>query len=383
MAGQDHRSSLRKPRSVSNTRVVVRTVIVVVTVVLSLYLIYLLRQPLTWLVIAAFIALALSAPVGFLSQRIPRALAIAVVYLLLILVPIGIAAALVPTIIGEAEQLVDNLPQYARDLQGFVNDNDRLRALEQDYDLTGRLEEEAQQLPQRFGDAASVLGDIGSGLVSSIFALVTILILSVFMLGGGPRWRRSMLEQQDPARAAAFDRAMDRIAKAVSAYVGGVLLQATIAGVTSWIVLSILDVPFAGALALLIALFDLIPLIGATIGAVLVGIITLFVNFPEATIVWVIYSIIYQQVENTVIQPQIQNRAVEIQPFVVLVSVLFASTLFGVLGALLAIPAAASISVVVREYRAYRRSLRSHRESIVSSTGIPPVPGTTPVVEPG
>jgi predicted PurR-regulated permease PerM len=368
---------------VSNTRVVLRVVLIVVTVALTLALVYLLRQPLTWLVIAAFIALALSAPVGFLSQRIPRALAIAVVYLLLILVPIGIAAALVPTIIGEAEQLVDNLPQYARDLQGFVNDNDRLRALEQDYDLTGRLEEEAQQLPQRFGDAASVLGDIGSGLVSSIFALVTILILSVFMLGGGPRWRRSMLEQQDPARAAAFDRAMDRIAKAVSAYVGGVLLQATIAGVTSWIVLSILDVPFAGALALLIALFDLIPLIGATIGAVLVGIITLFVNFPEATIVWVIYSIIYQQVENTVIQPQIQNRAVEIQPFVVLVSVLFASTLFGVLGALLAIPAAASISVVVREYRAYRRSLRSHRESIVSSTGIPPVPGTTPVVEPG
>jgi predicted PurR-regulated permease PerM len=371
MAGQDHRSALRKARAVSNTRLVVRTVIVVVTVILTLYLVYLLRKPLTWLVIAAFVALALSAPVGFFARFMPRGLAIAVVYLLLILVPIGIAAAIVPTIISEAEELVDNLPQYAADLQEFVNDNDRLRELEQDYDLTGRLEEEARQLPQRFGDAASVLGDIGAGLVSSIFAFVTILILSVFMLGGAPRWRHALLAQQDPVRRDAMERAGDRIAQAVANYVAGVLLQATIAGVTAWIVLSILDVPFAGALALLIALFDLIPLVGATLGAIVVAVITLFVDFPTATIVWVIYSVVYQQVENNLIQPQIQNRAVEIQPFVVLVSVLFASTLFGVLGALLAIPVAASLSVLLREYRNYRRAQSEYLRRTVSSTGAP------------
>src|SRR5688500_1295160 len=93
MAGQDHRSRLRKARAVSNTRVVLRIVLIVVTVVLTLYLIYLLRQPLTWLVIAAFLALALSAPVAFFDRYMPRGLAIAVVYLLLILVPIGIGAA--------------------------------------------------------------------------------------------------------------------------------------------------------------------------------------------------------------------------------------------------------------------------------------------------
>jgi predicted PurR-regulated permease PerM len=370
MAGQDHRSRLRKARAVSNTRLVLRTVLVVVTVVLTLFLIYLLRQPLTWLVIAAFLALALSAPVGFLSRFIPRGLAIAVVYLLLILVPVGIGAAIVPTLVSEAEELVDNLPEYARDLQEFVNDNERLRSLEEDYDLTGRLEEEARQLPQRFGDAASVLGDIGAGLVSSIFAFVTIIILSVFMVGGGPRWRAAFLAQQDPVRAEAIRRAGDRIAQAVANYVAGVLLQATIAGVTAWIVLSILGVPFAGALALLIALFDLIPLVGATLGAILVGVITLFVDFPTATIVWVIYSIVYQQVENTLIQPQIQNRAVAIQPFVVLVSVLFASTLFGILGALLAIPLAASVSVLIREYRAYRRAQAEHLARRLSTTGI-------------
>ena len=358
----------------SNTRLVLRTVMIVVTVALTLYLIYLLRQPLTWLVIAGFLALALGAPVGYLNRRMPRGLAIAIVYVMLILVPVGIGAAIVPTLVSEAEQLVNDLPQYAQDLREFVNDNERLRALEEDYDLTGRLEDEARQLPQRFGDAASVLGDIGAGLVSSIFAFVTILILSVFMLGSGPRWRAALLAQQDPVRAEAMRRAGDRIASAVAGYVAGVLIQATIAGVTAWIVLSILGVPFAGALALLIALFDLIPLVGATIGAVVVGVITLFVDFPAATIIWVVYSIIYQQLENTVIQPQIQNRAVAIQPFVVLVSVLFASTLFGILGALLAIPLAASIAVVIREYRAYRHAQAEHVNRTVSRTGttIPP-----------
>ena len=359
----------------SNTRVVVRTVLIVVTVLLTLYVVYLLRRPITWLVIAAFIAMALSAPVGYLSRWVPRALAIAGVFLALILVPVGIGAAIVPTLIGEAEQLVGNVPRYAQDLQDFVQDNRRLRSLEQEYDITGRLQEEAQRLPARFGDAASVLGGIGAGLVSSLFALVTILILSIFMLSSAPRWRESFLARQDPRRAEAFRRAGDRISQAVANYVAGVLVQATIAGVTAYIVLSVLGVPFAGALGLLIALFDLIPLVGATIGAVVVGVITLFVDFPTTTVVWTIYSVVYQQIENNIIQPQIQNRAVAIQPFFVLVSVLFASSLFGVLGALLAIPAAASISVIAREYVDYRRSQEEFERRTVSSTPLPPAPG--------
>jgi len=369
-------SRARRPNGtrMDNTRIVLRTVLIVITVVLTLYLVYLLRQPITWIVIASFIALALSAPVGFLSGKMPRGAAIALVYLALLLIPAGIGALVVPTLVSESQELVENLPEYAGDLQEFVNDNERLRELEEDYDVTGRLEEEAARLPARFGDAATVLGDIGASLVSSIFALVTILILSVFMVGGGPRWREAFLSTQDPSRANAMRRAGDRIAQAVGNYVAGVLIQATIAGVTAYIVLSLLGVPFAGALGLLIALFDLIPLIGATIGAVVVAVITLFVDFPTATIVWVLYSIVYQQVENNLIQPQIQKRAVNIPPIVVLVSVLFASSLFGVLGALLAIPAAASLSVLSREYFAFRRSKQRHVDRTTSSTPIPPPP---------
>jgi len=95
---------------------------------------------------------------------------------------------------------------------------------------------------------------------------------------------------------------------------------------------------------------DLIPLVGATLGAIIVGIVTLFSDFPIDTAIWTVYAIVYQQVENNVIQPRIQAKAVQLDPLIVLVSVLFGSTLFGVLGALLAIPVAASIQITIREY---------------------------------
>ena len=120
--------------------------------------------------------------------------------------------------------------------------------------------------------------------------------------------------------------------------------------------LSILGVPYALPLAVVVFLLDLVPLVGATLGAIIVGVVTLFSDFPTDTIIWVIFSVIYQQVENTVIQPRIQARAVAVHPFVVLVSVLFGSTLFGVLGALLAIPVAAAIQITIREYHAFRNT---------------------------
>jgi predicted PurR-regulated permease PerM len=119
-------------------------------------------------------------------------------------------------------------------------------------------------------------------------------------------------------------------------------------------VLSILGVPFAGALAIIVFFADLIPLVGATLGAILIGLVTLFTDFPTATIVWAIFSVVYQQVENTLIQPRIQSRAVDVHPFIVLVAVLFGATLLGILGALVAIPIAASVQIAIREWWKYR-----------------------------
>ncbi|MEA2284977.1 MAG: hypothetical protein QOJ21_1020, partial [Solirubrobacteraceae bacterium] len=252
--------------------------------------------------------------------------------------------------------------------------NKTLADLNEDYDITHKITEQAEKLPAKVGDAAQILADLGAGIVSSVFAGVTILILSIFMVGAAPRWRRSFTRLHPESRARALNRLFDRTGNAVGGYVRGALLQALIAGVSSWIVLEILGVPYPVALALIIALLDLVPLVGATLGAVVVGIVTLFNDFPTATIVWAIWSVVYQQIENTVIQPRIQSRAVQVEPFVVLVAVLFGSTLFGVPGALLAIPVAASLQIVLLEWWRQRRDQRMPLEQPAPPTAPPPQP---------
>jgi predicted PurR-regulated permease PerM len=357
-------------------RVVLRVVLTVVLVALTLYVIYLLRQPLTWIFIAGFLAIALSGPVTFLERRMRRGFAIALVYVALIFIPVLLAAILVPPIVEQVNLLVDNLPQYVSDLQDFVEKNDQLRRLEQDYNITAELQKQASSLPGKVGDAAGILSSIGLGLVNSIFAGVTIIILSLFMIGSGRHWLDWAADRQGPERSEWLKRLFDRIGNAVGNYVAGALGQAVVAGVLAYIVLLILGVPYAGSLAVVIFLLDLVPLVGATLGAILVGIITVFNDFPTTTIIWVIWSVVYQQVENSVIQPRIQARAVQVHPFVVLVSVLFGSTLFGVLGALLAIPVAAAIQIAIVEYN----KLRS--PAVVLPVPPPPAAGELPPPEP-
>jgi predicted PurR-regulated permease PerM len=354
-------------------RAVLRAVTIVVSVAVVLYLIVLLQRPLTWLVIAAFIAIAMSGPVNLLERHMKRGLAIALAYAALVMIPIGLGALLIPSLVGQIENLAENVPQYAQDVTDFVNENNTLNNLNDKYDFTGEIQNAADDLPSKIGDAAGVLQDIGVGVVNSIFAAVTILILSIFMVGGGNRWAQAFVRAQPPPRAERIERAFRDVANAIGNYVAGALAQATIAGVSSFIVLTILGAPFAGPLALIVAFFDLIPVVGATIAAVLIGVVMLFVNFPVAAIIWGVWAIAYQQIENYLIQPQIQKRAVQVEPFVVLVSVLFGSTLFGILGAVLAIPTAATLQIVWREYRDYRReTLTQPIDSPLETPGLSP-----------
>jgi predicted PurR-regulated permease PerM len=356
-------------------RAVLRTVLVVVVVVVALALIYLLRKPLTWIFIAAFITIALSGPISFLSRRMRRGFAVAIVYICLILAPFALIGLLVPPIVEQANNLVRNLPRYAQQVTQFVNDNDRLRQLQDDYDITGKLEEEAVKLPGRLGEAAGVLSDIGLGLVNSIFAAVTILVLSLFMGSSGRRFLDRWARQYPREREAWMRNLFERIGNAIGNYMAGALLQATVAGVTSWIMLIILGINYALPLAVIVFVLDLLPLVGATLGAIIVGIVTLFSDFPLDTLIWSVFAIIYQQVENNVIQPRIQSRALQLDPLVVLISVLFGSALAGVLGALLAIPVAASIQITIAEYLALRRTFGQPPPA----TGPPPPPAGAPV----
>jgi predicted PurR-regulated permease PerM len=337
-------------------RAILRVVLTVVASALALLILWRLRTPIGYLVIALFVALVAAAPVAVLSQHMRRGFAIAIVYGGLVLLPIGIGAILVPPGVEAASDLVNDMPRYAEELTETIEGNDQLREINENFNVTSKVEDFAEESSaSALGDAPGALADFGAGLVTAIFALVTILILSMFMVARGPNWVEAVLRTRPEKEARVLRRALYAMAEAVSSYVGGALLQAFIAGTASFVVLTILGVPAPLALAMVVAVFDLIPLIGATIGALLVGIVTIFGDFPLDTIIWAGFAIAYQQFENYVIQPRIQSRAVDLDPFVVVVAALFGGTLFGILGALVAIPTAAAIQIGVKEFLRYRR----------------------------
>jgi predicted PurR-regulated permease PerM len=333
-----------------SVRSIVRIVLVIVGVAIALYLLWLLRKPISWLLISIFLAVALSTPVNRLGRTMKRGFAITIVYVGLLLVPVLLIALIVPPLITEANNFADNVPQYADDVTQFVQDNKRLRNLNEDYDITQKLQDEAGKLPERLGGAAGTLRDIGFGIVSSLFALLTILVMTAFLLGNGRRWIDQIIASRPPPERERLRRSLEHMASAVSGYVAGALTIALIAGIATYIVLTILGVPFSGPLAVLAGLMSLIPMVGATIAAVLIGVVTVFDDFPTATIIWTVWAIVYQQLENNLIQPQIQKRTVKVHPFITIVAVLFGGTLLGVMGAIVAIPVAASIQILLREY---------------------------------
>lgn len=339
-----------------SVRAVFRVVLVIVASALALYVIYRLRTPISWVLMAIFIAIAASGPVNWLSRRMRRGFAITLVYLGIILTPLVIGAILIPPLVEAGANLVNDLPDYAQDLEQTFSENETLAQINEDYDLTSKLEGLAEDAAGQLGNAAGTLADIGGGIVSSLFAVVTILVLSMFLVSRGRGWISSLLERRPPREAESIRRALDAMGYAVGGYVGGALAQATVAGLAAFVFLSILGIPSPLALAVVIAIFDVIPLIGATLGAVIVGLVIAFAgDLPGDLIAWVVFAVAYQQFENYVVQPRIQSRAVDLDPFIVVIAALFGGTLMGVVGALVAIPVAAAIQIGVREYLSYRR----------------------------
>src|SRR5262249_26475402 len=160
--------------------------------------------------------------------------AIALVYLGLIAIPIGLAALVIPPMVTQGTNLASDLPDYANDVQKFVHKNKRLRKLDEKYDITKELKKQAATLPSKVGDAAKVLGDIGLGVVNSVFAMVNILILSVFIVARGRSWVDAMLMLRPEVERERLRRVLDDTAAAVGGYVQGALTIALIAGIQAF-----------------------------------------------------------------------------------------------------------------------------------------------------
>ena len=276
----------------------------------------------------------------------PRWLAILLVYLSIAAGIFGIGLLIVPPLVNGVEDLSADLPGYVDDLRN----NETFRDYDDRYQITEKLTEQAEQLPTQLGDAAGTLRDVTVGVFTRFVQLFSILVITFFLVKDGHRLLEFLYRQVPPERARRLRKIADDVSDAIAGYVFGNFVISILAGLVTYVTLRILDVPFATPLAILFGFFDLIPLVGATLGGILVGIVVAFVDFPVGLIVWVAVLILYQQIENNLIQPLVYGRAVQLHPLIVIVAILIGAALLGVLGALVAIPAAAAVQAVVRDY---------------------------------
>lgn len=328
------------------TRHIVRIVFTVAACCALLFLLVQIRSTLLLLAIAIFLAVALGPVVDRFSVGLPRAAAILLVYAIIACVIAGVLSLVVPPVVDGASDLSRDIPNYIDDLR----DNRAIRDFDDKYDVTTRLQEQAAKLPDKLGDAAGALQSVAAGAVNAAFQLLTILTMTFFLLLDGKRMALFVVRRLGADHEARLRGVLGRIYRSTAGYVSGALTITTINGFLTFCVLSILGVPFAVPLAVLMSFFGLIPLVGATIGGVIILVVTLFTNFPQATVVYGIFLIVYQQVENNVLQPFIFKRTVNVHPLAVIVGILAGAALLGIVGALVAIPVVAALQIVLREF---------------------------------
>jgi predicted PurR-regulated permease PerM len=292
------------------SRTVLRVLAIVVGVAAVLEVVWISRHILAWVLIALFLAVALDPFVCWIERRtpLPRAPAIGVAYLVLALAIIAIGWTFVPKLVSEVHDLT-----HGRGRLGF---------LERKYHVVERVREQVKN-----GGAKRLLGVSGAAIaitksvITIIAATVTIVFLTFFMLLEGRNWTDSLFGLLPERSRPRWRRVGHDVYRTVGGYVTGNLLISLIAGASITIVLLIMGVPYAVALGLLVAVLDLIPLTGATVAGIVVAAVSFLHSMP-AGIVVVVFVIVYQQVENHLLQPLIYGRTVQLSPLVVLRDVL-------------------------------------------------------------
>ncbi|MFF3852567.1 AI-2E family transporter [Micromonospora sp. NPDC002575] len=324
----------------------------VLATLLVLALAWATRRVLTWTVVAVFFAVALKPPVDALQRRLVRhrAMATLLVFLAAFALLAALAAGIVLPLLDELGRAADRAPDVLRETRAgrgpFGEALERLRVRQYVAGHSAQV--------QQYG---SRLRDPTVGLVRSVLetlaGLVTVVVLAYLMVLEAPKIISTGLGWLGDGPARRARRVGQGVSRVVTGYVSGNLLISVICGALTFLVLVLTGVPFAGVIALLVAIADLVPLVGATIGAILAGGAG-FLHSPTAGIVVLVFFVVYQQVENHLLQPLIMSRAVRLNPLTVLVSVLFAAELAGLVGALLAIPVVGVGQVLLREFASRR-----------------------------
>ena len=306
-----------------------------------------LSQVITLLVVSLFLALGLEPLVERLErQGFPRVGAISLVFLGVLVVVAGFVAAVVPILVRQTAELATEVPQYLEDLQNsrwFID-------LDARFNVVGRITEELQKLASGERVTALFGGVFGAGkaVLSGVFSTLTVLVLTLYFLASLRGTKAAAYRMVPRSRRQRVQLLGDEISRRIGGYVMGQIGIATINAVCSYVMMLIVGIPYALALAVVVGLFGLIPLVGATLGAIVVVVVALFGSVTDALVV-AVYYVAYQQFENYVIAPRIMARTVSVPGAVTLVAALAGGSLLGVLGALIAIPLAAGVLLVIQE----------------------------------
>ena len=307
--------------------------------------VYTARAVLIRAFIALFVAISLDPAVRFLVRRgVRRSLAVTLIFLLALGLATAFLMSVIPAMVEQFRALVQDLPGYLNQLQARST---RFRELSDRFNLTRQIQSLISSAPARLG--SGLLGFTGR-VFGALFSTLTVLVLTIYFMADLPRLRNGLVRLFPRARRAQLGRVADVVIDKVGAYMIGNILISLVAGLAAFVAFTVLGVPFSVPLAFVVALADLIPMIGATLGAVIAVLLTLFTTeLWPTTVLVAVFFVVYQQLENYLIAPRILRSTVELSAAAVLLAGLIGATALGLVGALMAIPVAAALRVLLTE----------------------------------
>lgn len=338
------------------TATFVRLALLTVGILVLLSAIQKASHALALIFIAFFLALALNGPVSWLGRHLPgkrrgsRSLATTLSFLIIVALIGGFIASMVPPLVRQTQNLIEASPKLVRD---FRSQDGEVGQFIRHYHLEGQVNDLSNQLGERVkgsgGAAFSTVQRIGT----SFFSLLTILVITFMMLVEGPAWLRFSRQLLPHEKRELGDRLAADMYRVIKGYVNGQVFLAALAALLISPMLFILGVSYPAALVVVVFICGLIPMVGHTIGAIIVTLVALFHSVPAALII-LGYYILYQQIENYLIQPKVQSNSTNMSPLLVFLSVIVGVSFGGIIGGLVAIPVAGCLRIIILEY------LRSH-----------------------
>ena len=349
-----------KVRVSIDAKTFIKFALVILGFVAGVYLLVLARQPLMIILLSIFLALALNPPVSALARKMPgrsRVGATAVAYVAVLTLLGGITVLVAPPVIEQSAKFAETVPSLIDDVasnQILIQDFIDRYSLNDAYDTA--VENAKNQASAVAADIGSIIVNSAGSVLSGIVTLFIIVVLAFLMLIEGPSWMKLIWGlYQDQALLERHRDIVHKIYRVVTGFVNGQIIVASIAGLSTLVAVLILSALFdfqanlAIPLAVIVAITGFIPMIGATLGAILVSLVLVLNSLP-AMIIFVIFFVIYQQIENNFISPLVQSKTVDLSALMVLSAVLIGISVFGLIGGIISIPIAGSIKVLLVDY---------------------------------